>query len=220
VHRGGAEVDGRLNQASNKLEDGWALLRILESARDALAFKAVYAALFVACRSIPDAIDRELKPMLRKDRKTPEGSRRLSDYGDWCKAKLKERQEPGSLLEFVENARDADVHEGKHQLQFPGVHIGLGMISPANGPPGTSSVVINPDGAYYLVDMNTPIQRRVPILDGITSTIQVSLATPLMHHRGEALAESDPIAVARTALNYYAELLWEAKENFLAEVPS
>jgi len=208
-------MDGRLSQASNKLEDAWALLRTLESAQDALTFKAVYAALFVACRSIPDAIDRELKPLLRKDRKTPEGSRRLSEYGAWCKARLKERQEPGSLLEFVENARDADVHEGKHQLLFPAGHIGQGVINPANGPPGISSVVINPDGAFYLVDMGKPTQRRIPILEGIIATVQVTLATPLTHHVGKALTETDPIAVARMAVNYYAELLWEAKERFL-----
>jgi len=212
-------MDGRLSQASNKLEDGWALLSVLESARDALTFKAAYAALFVVCRAIPDAVDRELKPLLRKDRKTPEGSRQLSEYGAWCKAKLKERQEPGSLLEFVENARDADVHEGKHQLQFPASQIGSTVISTANGPPGTSSAVIDTDGAFYLVDMNTPTQRRVPILDGITSRIQVSLATPLTHHLGKALVESDPISVARTALNYYAALLWEAKEKFLPRPP-
>jgi hypothetical protein len=208
-------VDGRLNQASNKLEDAWALLRILESSGDSLTFKAVYAALFVACRSIPDAVDRELKPILRKDRKTPEGSRRLSDYGAWCKVKLKERQETGSLLEFVENARDADVHEGKHQLVFPSSQIDAGVISPANGPPGTSSAVINSDGVFYLVDVDSAMQRRVPIMGGITSTIQVSLSSPLTHHLGKPLLETDPLAVARTAFNYYAALLWEAKERFL-----
>jgi hypothetical protein len=107
------------------------------------------------------------------------------------------------------------VHEGKHQLQFPAGHIGQGVISTGNGPPGTSAAVINTDGAFYLVDMNTATQRRVPILDVITSTIQVSLAAPLTHHLGKPLVESDPIAVARTALSYYAELLWEAKDRFV-----
>jgi hypothetical protein len=212
-------VDGRLVQASNKLEDSWALLAILESARDALTFKAVYAALFVSCRSIPDAMERELKQELRKDRKTPEGSGRLAEFGRWWEAKQKERREAGSLLEFVEQSRDADVHEGKHQLLFPSGEIGQGVISPANGPPGTSSVVINPDGAFYLVDMGTPTQRRVPILKGVTSTIQVALATPLTHHRGKPITETDPMTVARIAVNYYAELLWEAKEQFFPALP-
>jgi hypothetical protein len=57
----------------------------------------------------------------------------------------------------------------------------------------------------------------VPILEGITSTIQVSLAAPLTHHLGKPLAETDPIAAARMALNYYAEMLWEAKQTFFSE---
>jgi hypothetical protein len=89
-------VDGRLNQASNKLEDAWALLRILESARDALTFKAAYAALFVACRSIPDAIDRELKPLLRKERKPPLGAADFPTTERGARQRSKNARSPGA----------------------------------------------------------------------------------------------------------------------------
>ena len=68
-------MDGRLNRASNKLEDAWAILRIIEASQDALSFKAAFAALLVACRSIPDAIDRELKPILRARKEDSRGSK-------------------------------------------------------------------------------------------------------------------------------------------------
>jgi hypothetical protein len=207
-------MDGRLNRASNKLEDAWAILRIIEASQDALSFKAAFAALLVACRSIPDAIDRELKPILRAGKKTPEGQKQLSDYAHWCRAKLREQQEPGSLLEFVETARDEDVHEGTHRLLFPGFTLGSATISSGNGPPGTSAVVISNDGPFYIVDANTPMQRRVPV-EGVTMTVTVALATPLTHHLGQPLAETDPIAIAKVAIGHYADLLWEAKERFV-----
>jgi hypothetical protein len=90
-------MERRLNHASNRLEDHWALLRILESAQDALTFKPAFAALWVVCRSIPVAINRELKSMLRKGKGTPEGKNRPSEYDSWFKAKLKQRQEKDSL---------------------------------------------------------------------------------------------------------------------------
>jgi hypothetical protein len=206
--------DLRLTQASNKMEDGWALLRLLEAATDALTFKAVYGALLVCCRSIPDAVDRGLKPLLRQDRGPKRGDGRLTEFSQWRKEKLRERQEPGGLLQFVETARDADVHEGKHQLLFPSLQFSADSLSDSNGPPGTTAIVINPDGPFYLVDTDTPLNRRIPVEAG-QGTVRVFLAAPIEHHLGEELTEVNPLAVARIAVQYYALYLWEAKEKFV-----
>ncbi len=207
-------MNQELPRTSNKVENTWALLRLLESCADGLSFKAVFAALLVSCRSVPEALERELKLRLRKD-KTAEGKKLLASYVQWFAAKEKERQEDDSLLKFVEKARNEDVHGGIHHLVFPRAMINHAALSTSEGPPGTSSIVVNPDGVFYIVDADTAAERRIPV-QGVDSTVEVHLATPLTHHLGKPVVQNDPISVATVAVNFYAEMLWEAGFKFIS----
>lgn len=204
-------MDLRLPQTSNKLENAWALLAMLGSAEDAVSFTALFSALLTACRSIPDVIDREVKPVLRAN-KSEAGKKLLAEFTQWAAAKSKERRERNSLLEFIETARDEDVHEGKHRLIFPQLHVTSASVSTEGGPPGTSAVVFNPDGAFYVVDDGTPYQRRVPV--AMHAAVAVHLDTPLTLHLGQKIDVPNPVEAGSIAVHYYADLAWDARQRF------
>jgi hypothetical protein len=80
-------------------------------------------------------------------------------------------------------------------------------------PPKAKATVVG-EGAFRIVDEGTPQERRVPMKNIGTCTTRVSISNAPTEHKGEMLAQNDPFTVFELALDYFANLLYEAENRF------
>lgn len=113
------------------------------------------------------------------------------------------------------DARDADVHEGRHRLLFD-TDLQHFDTSQAGPPPGgyPASMVFGPEGPAWLVDDGKPSRRLVPIRQGGSWTTHVAIANAPAEHRGKPLANRDPVSICAIVVDYLGELVHEAETHF------
>ncbi len=179
-------------QTETKLEDARLALEGMKSATDPLSFRSQFSAFLQHARAITYA--------LQKD------GRHIPGFEEWYNGK---QQEMGGdeLLKFICDARDEDVHEGKHRLDF-GTHIQHLSLDAAGPPPSPgAALVMGREGPLWIVDRGTPQERRIPIKKGGVWTTWVSMKGAPTVHLGKSLERNDPLTVAQLALDYYASVL-------------
>jgi hypothetical protein len=183
------------SSAQGKLEDSRSIFEQLKMASDALSFRALFNAFIQASRAIMEA--------LKKD-----GSH-IVGFKDWHKIKYQKMLDDELLL-FIHEARREDFHEGKHRLNFQSHIQGPARLEPFP----KESLSITDEGPFRIVDEGTPRERRIPIKQDVNYVTQVSIANAPIVHRGKKLAKNDPLTICQLALDYFSELVYEAKTKF------
>jgi hypothetical protein len=187
--------------ATRKLEEARALAESLRAAADAPTFRTLFSAFLSAAKAVVSS--------MRKD-----GARRAG-FRKWHDQKVVEMRQD-ALLRFVLEARDEDVHEGRHRLLF-NTHLERFATDEAGTPPGgyPATIVIGAEGPVWLLDEGKPSRRTVPIRRGGAWTTVVAIHNAPASHRGRALAANDPVTVCGLTVDYLGELVHEAETRVL-----
>lgn len=186
-------------RTTNKLEDARVTLEKLEKASDAQEFKALFNAFLSSARAITNG--------LQKD------GAKIAGFSGWYAEKQEEmRGDP--LLRFIHDARTVDFHEGSHGFRFSThiKHLSTDQLGPPPVP--NAGIAVNASGVFWVVDRGTPKERLIPIKSGGTFSTNVSLVNAPGEHLGKKLEKNDPITVCSLALDYYENLVFEAKGKF------
>ena len=187
------------HSAKSKLEDALVNLDAMRAARDAVNFKAAFNSFLSNCRSVTYALQKE--------------GAKVHGFEAWYGPKQAEMK-ADELLRFIHESRTEDFHEGAHRLRFA-THI-RSLSSEAVGPPPhpEASLIIGAEGPFWLVHQGTSKERRIPITAGSNHVIQIAVENPPKMHRGQAIAEANPVSLCSAALDYMGELIHEARSNF------
>lgn len=186
--------------ARRKLDEARSLAEQLERATDAPTFRTIFSAFLSAAKATFDS--------LRKDGAKHPGFRQ---WHDGKRTAMKN----DDLMRFVLDARDEDLHEGRHRLLFS-THLEHFDTGKAEPPPGgyPATIVFGREGPTYVVDERKPTERRVPIHTGGSWTTSVQIYNAPNKHRGKSLAASDPLSLCGAAIAYLGELVHEAETRF------
>ena len=181
---------------TNKLEDARRHLEDLRYARDTQAFKKEYSGFLSSFYAVTEALKR--------------AGQTIPEFNTWWKQKLHEASSD-ELLNYVCQSRGDDIHQGKHRLLFPSVHlVSYGWTEPPF--PG-ASFVFGTDGPFWIVDEGTPRERRIPAA-GASFAVTVQLNNPPQFHLGKMLRENTPVTICELALTYLENLVYEARTKF------
>ncbi len=169
------------------------------NAKDAITFKVYFNSCLNACRAITNALQKEGK--------------HIPGFEEWYKQKQEEMKND-ELLRFIHKARTEDFHEGKHRLVFVRSFIHSFSSEDAGTPPSPdATLIIGTEGMFWIVNRGTPYERRIPIRKG-KYTIEVAIDNPPQVHLGKKLKKNDPVTICKLALNYFTDLVAEAKSKF------
>jgi hypothetical protein len=185
-------------RTTTKLEDAQTILDNLKGASDALTFRSSFNSFLSAARAITNALQKE--------------GDKIKGFDDWY-SKKQEQMKKDETLRFIHDARTEDFHEGKHKLRF-GTYISHFSSKQAGSRPADSLLSIQAEGPFWVVDKGTPKERRIPIKKGGSWTIQVSIENAPINHLGEKLEKNDPLTICQLALEYFGNLVYEAKDKF------
>lgn len=185
---------------TSKLEECSTLLDQLRAAQDTQLFRSLFNAFITAARAITNLLQVEGK--------------HIPGFNGWYTAKQQEMR-VDELLRFIHDARIEDFHQGKHRLIFPSTHIEYFSSEQAGPPPApNASLVIGTEGPFWIADGGTPKERKIPVRSGGSWTVQVTIANAPSVHKGIELMKNDPITLCELAIDYFQNLVYEAKSNF------
>jgi hypothetical protein len=187
-------------RAMEKVQEAEALLERLPYARSEREFTASFNACTGATRTVWENIRAE--------------GGRLPGFEGWSNARWAEIQ-ADDLARWVNESRIADFHKAQDVVAATTAHIDYFDTAQAGpAPEGASGMVIGASGPAWLVDAGTPRERTVPITAGGQWTVSLALTNPPLNHRGEALADVNPVTICSLAISYYRELVYQAREAF------
>jgi len=183
-----------------KLEECSTLLDQLRTAQDTQLFRSLFNAFITAARAITNSLQVEGK--------------NIPGFDEWYATKQQEMR-ADELLRFIHEARIKDFHEGKHRLRFPGTYIEHFSTGQAGPPPmPNASLVIGTEGPFWIVNRGTPKEKRIPIRSGGKWIVQVTIEDAPSVHKGIKLTRNDPISLCGLAIDYFQNLVHEAKSKF------
>lgn len=166
-----------------------------------VAFAEAFSSCVAQVRSVGDAV--------LKDK----GANKLTGFPAWRESKKTECKND-ALLEFINDRRNSDLHEGCSPLVFTMHPFSFNSGAVGSPPSPTASLFVDGSGPYWLIDQGTPFERQVPceMLAGVAFT--VAITNPPAKHLGRILRSTDPVSLLSLAEAYYANLLFEAKSKF------
>jgi hypothetical protein len=186
-------------RAVNKLEDARVALERMQRSQHEQHFKEAFSSFVTSARSITWALQKDGKGIDR--------------FEEWYNAKQEEMKQD-DMLRFMHDVRTADTHKGEHPLHFAQQLVGGFLAGPSEAPvPGAEMVFYN--GFYWVVDKDTPRERRLPLPVGggaLQMLVRFEYAPPL--HRNKPLIQNDPVTVCQLTLTYMEELVYEARATF------
>jgi hypothetical protein len=169
-------------------------------------------------RSVGDAILKLADPEVesKKELKVLIDDNKIIDYKEWVKGKisLHKSLNNGEVIDFVRVTRIDNFHFGMSPISYALHGFNFSTDELGKKPSPDATWIIDGKGIFWLVNAGTPKERRIPceIKDGFTFT--ASIINPPTMHLKKVLPSNDPITVCEIALNYYEELLFEAKKKF------
>jgi len=174
---------------------------------DPVAFSEAFSSCVAQVRAVGDAV----LVTSRNQMKIEEREKRRPGFKKWRQEKVREcKNDP--LMCFVNDQRNADLHEGDSPLTFtmhPCTFVITGAV-PAL--PKGAVLRINSTGPYWIIP-STPDERHPYVIqDGCVFT--VAIIDPPTMHRGRPLTASDPVTICATAEKYHTDLLREARRLF------
>lgn len=132
-----------------------------------------------------------------------------SNVKDWYESKINEIKQD-TLLQAVRKWRRQDFHRFEKLLIPLSTKIShLGTIFPKDGP-----VVMGVEGAYKIVDINTPNERRIPLGQGRTET-KVGLTNQPNEHKGLPIINKDPVELLELAFDFYKNVVFDYKQMII-----
>ena len=186
--------------ARRKLDEARRLAVSLERAPDAPTFRTLFSAFLSAAKATVDS--------LRKDGAKRPGFRK---WHDARRAALRSDE----LMRFAFDARDQDLHEGRHRLLFS-THVEHFNTADAGEPPTgyPADMEIGNEGPVWVIDRGKPSERREPIHAGGTWITSAQIHEGPRQHRGGPFNGTDPLKVCSAVVAYLAELVYEAETRF------
>lgn len=140
--------------------------------------------------------------------------------GEWWKQRKKELDNRSGLLKSLEQFMNAEKHGGKQ-------HSPIGLVPdclmvtllvermPLNTDPST--LTISAEGAFAVVNLHTPWERRVPV--GIhEAKYEITLQSAPQQHLGRSIAGASFLQSLSMVMEYYALLVFEAR-RLLGDLP-
>jgi hypothetical protein len=192
-----------------KLQDARTAIAAMNTAGDFPSFRRAFNQCLAALRSVGYKLDGETKRALRKSGRKAD----VPNYQNWWKTKETQlRTDP--LMLWTVTVRDGDTHlrdEGVFNHRLETRFTGTDDFEP--GPPG-ADLVINADGAVWVVGMGTVREHRTPakFRPGAPATMnhEVGVANAPTEHLGKTLTQNDPLTLCQLALEYWEGLVEEA----------
>jgi hypothetical protein len=139
---------------------------------------------------------------------------------DWWKQREKELDERGGLLKSLERFMNAEKHGGTQQSPIDLV-ASSAMVSlsiermPLNA--DLSTLTISAEGAFAVVDLNTPWERRVPV--GIhEAKYEITFQSAPQKHLGHSIEGASFLQSLTMIMEYYALLVFNAR-RLLGDLP-
>lgn len=173
----------------------------LAGTNDPVAFAEAFSSCVAQVRSIGDAV--------LKDRE----ANQQDGFKDWRESKRKECEQD-DLLRFINDKRNADLHEGYSPLVFTMNIFSFNTTTDGAAPSAAAILVVNGTGPYWIVDQGTVHERRLPVTSVGDVSFTVALAEPPASHLGGCLSSTEPVAILCLAEGYYRDLLFEARKRF------
>jgi len=169
--------------------------------RDTIAFSEAFSSSVAQVRSVGDAVLKNKKAMT------------IPGFKSWRDAKIDECKND-DLLKFINDKRNSDLHSGFRPLVFMMQALAFSTRNLGVAPSPSAVLQVDGTGPYWIVDPQTPQERRIPceLREGYKFT--VAIVDPPLVHRGIPLPSSDPINICALAEKFYAELLFEARSMF------
>ena len=230
--------------ASEKLNDAHSALEILQtlvilpdesnirfvsgpeggsSDKVSIANPAAFSNAFSSCvyqiRAVGEAVlnvDKLKINGIRVKEKELNENNQLDVFRNWKKQKCNFHKSlgVGELLYFIHNYRIDDFHYGINSLAFTMYGHKFSTNGIGDKPSPDAEWFVNGKGVFWLVNKGTAKERCIPCKIKVGLSFDVTIINPPMFHLGKVLTSTDPISICKTALNYYEEFLFEAKNNF------
>ena len=168
--------------------------------RDPIIYSETFSSCIAQVRSVGDAVLKEKKLEM------------VLGFHSWKATKIRECKHD-DLLKFVNDTRNADLHNGLCPLAFM-MHI-TRLTNQAGSAPFPGALLrVDGTGPYWIINQGTPLERRVQYESQEGYVYTVAITNPPMTHLGRLLPANDPVTVCSLAETYYAELLFEARSTF------
>ena len=186
---------------------------------DPIAFSEAFSSCIIQIRAVGEAIlnveKLEINGIKVNERELNEKNQ-FELFMRWKKEKLKYHKEleVGELINFIYEERIADFHFGVSRLAFTMYGHSFSTTKLGEKPTADATWIINGKGLFWLVNKGTSKESFIPcdIKDGYA--FGAKLINPPRLHQNQPLSSTDPLSICVTALNYYEELLFEAKSKF------
>lgn len=187
-------------ESTQKLNEARVLLDRLLECRDADSFRALFHAYLTAARAVTNVMQKE--------------GAHTTGFEDWYEPKREEMRND-ELMRFVHDARVKDFHKGEASVAPVSTKVAHFSTEAAGPPPEpNASLVIGASGIYWVVGKGTGRERRIAVQGGGSWETAIALLHSPASHKGQSLANRDPLSIARLALSYLEDLLHEAIQHF------
>jgi len=178
-----------------------------------VAFSEAFSSCIMQIRSVGDAT---LKLNEKVELKQLFDKHKIVKYIEW-KTGIEDFHKTlneNEVIGFVHKSRIDNFHFGMSPISYALHGFNFSTDELGKKPSPDATWIIDGKGIFWLVNAGTPKERRIPceIKDGFTFT--ASIINPPTMHLKKVLPSNDPITVCEIALNYYEELLFEAKKKF------
>jgi hypothetical protein len=170
-------------------------------ASNPVAFAEAFSSCVAQVRSVGDAV--------LKDQE----ANKQAGFQKWRNSKKNECKND-DLLRFINDRRNADLHEGYSPLAFTMHPFSFNSETVGPAPSPAANLFVDGTGPYWIVDQGTPHERRLPVESMGNVLFSVAIVNPPTMHLGSALPSTEPGAILRLAEGYYANLLFEARQTF------
>lgn len=184
------------NNALNKLEDARVLFDKLTQASYFIEFKSYFNSFLSSSRAITYALQKQ--------------GAIINGFSEWYTLKQEEMKND-ELLKFMHDSRTEDFHEGIFRFVCSTYikHLSTNELNK----PVNASMIISPEGAYWVINEGTPKERKIPV-KGAEYTISVSMQSAPKKHLDKVLTKNDPVTLCKLTLEYLETLVYEAKTKF------
>lgn len=187
-------------RTSFKLDDAKAVLQQLRRASGAYEFRAFFASFLSNARAVTYALQAELK--------------HVQGFDDWYKPK-QEILRNDSLLRYVHDARIEDFHRGGATLEFSSQLIAPLDTLSLEAPLGADAKIgLTAMGLVWIVNEGSFDERRIPIEAPEIVHTTVSVLNAPTEHKGQHVDTTNPVVLAKLAIEALEELVLEANYLF------
>ena len=164
-------------------------------------FAEAFSSCVAQIRSVGDAVLKDKEAI------------KLTAFKAWRELK-KDECKNDSLLKFINDRRNGDLHAGDSPLVFTMHPFSFNSMDLGAPPSPTATLLVDGTGPYWVVDQGSPRERRVPCKEIGHVVFTVAVVNAPDTHLGIALPSTDPVVILGFGEKYYANLLFEAKKTF------